>query len=176
MRIAQDGKGRWKTRSRVRKGWTISSQQSSTLEKQKGKCFFYSVSGNAPEAVVSTSQGLSPSLSYAMLHYKWCLGTAWLSSFVKSPYTCLYTFTYKLKTVTALLWERYEILIFCVVMAAPSNSLSFHSDIIMPDWPSPFIPKEHCCRVFWLFKSVQFNSIPHSGILRAVFPVLLLTS
>ena len=113
---------------------------------------------------------------YAMFHYKWCLGTAWLSSFVKSPYTCLYTFTYKLKTVTALLWERYEILIFCVVMAAPSNSLSFHSDIIMPDWPSPFIPKEHCCRVFWLFKSVQFNSIPHSGILRAVFPVLLLTS
>ena len=42
---------------------------------------------------------------------------AFLSFFVKSPYTCLYKFAYKLKIVTGLQWECFQILIFCMVVA-----------------------------------------------------------
>ena len=62
-----------------------------------------SVSGNAPEVsllgceaaglttlLYSTSQGLSPWPSLQMVAFSF-------SSFLKSPYTCLYTFAYKLK-------------------------------------------------------------------------------
>ena len=54
------------------------------------------------------------------------------SSFVESPFTCLYSFVYKLKIVTGPLWECFQILIFCVVVA---HSFPFlRSYIIMRFW------------------------------------------
>jgi len=50
--------------------------------------------------------GLSPFPFFASLQI-----VSWysFSPFVKSLYTCLYTFTYKLKIVMGLPWERFRI-------------------------------------------------------------------
>ena len=82
----------------------------------------------------STSQGLSPwpfSASLQMVARYWLFS---FSSFVESLFTCLYTFTYKLKIVAGLPWEHFQILIFCVVVARsfPFLLLLHHFALLHP--------------------------------------------
>ena len=73
---------------------------------------------------------LQPCPSPASLQMtSWCWLVC-LSSSVKSLYTCLYTLVYKLKIVTGLPWEHFQILIFFVLpLHAPSTSC-----VIMRSW------------------------------------------
>ena len=129
------------TQSNVRKGQRICHQ----LHKCRRESF--SVSGNAPKVSslgseaagsttlsYSTSQGLSPwpsSASLQIVTWYWLFS---FSSFVESLFMCLYTFAYKLKIVTRLPWEHYQILIFCVVVACsfPFLPLLRHYALLHP--------------------------------------------
>ena len=101
----------------------------SSHQLQKSGRESFSVSGNAREDSLLGYEGLISFIVsrtallkvchdfLPLLHYKWCPGTGFsFSSFAKSPYMCLYMFTYQLKIVTGLLWERFQILIFCMVV------------------------------------------------------------
>ena len=98
------------------------SQQLSTPENPKGK---FSCEWKRPSGLLAwlwrgwidyaVVQHLSRSVTMSFLT-NGVLVLAFLSFFVKSPYTCFYKFAYKLKIVTGLPWERFQILIFCMVI------------------------------------------------------------
>ena len=71
----------------------------------------------SPMLSYSNSQCLSPCPSNASLQivsWYWLIS---FSSFVKSLCACLYKFVYKIKIVMVLPWERFQVLIVCVVVA-----------------------------------------------------------
>jgi len=100
-------------------------QQSSTPEKRKGKLFH---EWKCPRGLLAWLwSGWIDCV--VVQHFSRAYWLFSFSSFVNFPYMCLFTFAYKLKILTRLLWEHFQILIFWVVLHAPS--LSFYSCIIM---------------------------------------------
>ena len=111
----------------------------------------------------STSQGPSPRLSYAMFHYKWCLGTGFHPLWSLRTHVCTRLHTsYKKSNWTTMgtLWNF--------------NLLRGHGMLLLIPFPStltslrltgqlPSFQKEHCCRVFWLFEIVWFHTLQYSN-------------
>ena len=70
------------------------------------------------------TQGLSPfpsSASLQMVSWYWVFS---FSSFVRSPYTCLYTFAHKLKLVMELPWSNFNLLCGCCTLLPFSSTLT----------------------------------------------------
>ena len=126
------GKDHWKTQNSVHKCQRIChSQQSSTPERPKGKCFpQVEIPWRSPCLAVKWLDRLHHHKVLLkvchhvlpLLHYRWCPGTGFsLSHPLWNLHTHLHPLACNLKIATGLPWECYQILIYSSTFAIRSD-------------------------------------------------------
>ena len=103
----------------LQKSWRESFSQE---WKRPGGCLAWLWSGWINYIIIQHFSRCPSSAPLQTVSWYWLFS---ISSFVKSLYTFLYTFVYKLKIVTGLPWECFQISILYVVVASSLPFLLF---------------------------------------------------